>query len=75
VAAICHRGELSMRVLTRARAAIEAIPIHMEATHIAVIYADGLPTTNINFLSLAALREFAGEMQPREIIYCAAAVS
>lgn len=64
---LAHRGQLSVVVLTLARAEQLGMPIHAEATYVVVIRPDGSENIPISMVSLASVVGFVEEMQPRSV--------
>lgn len=65
---LARRGELTMTVLTLARARLAGVGIDPRASIIGVIHPDGGIFTAINFQGLDLLQGFIAELQPRSII-------
>lgn len=70
----CDRGRFEMTVRTRARVEADRIAHHPEAFYVGEVRSDDeeCGTTQIGFVSLAAVLAFIGEMAPRTIDVLAA---
>lgn len=66
-APIAPRGELTLTILTAARAKLHGIRMHADAVLLGLLYPDELPAMRMGFASITSLQEFVAEMKPREI--------
>ena len=62
-----HRGQLDLEIMTRARAQSLGVILPREAEYLGVIKPDGGADCPVGFVSIAALRVFIDEMQPRHV--------
>ena len=70
--AVAHRGQLTMTVLTKARAVQDGIPMRAEAALVGVLHPDEGADVAVGFVSVDSLQGFIREMAPRSIkVECA----
>ncbi|MGE0875669.1 MAG: hypothetical protein AB7O31_13480 [Burkholderiales bacterium] len=66
-AALAHRGRLSMRLLTRARAVQDGIATHAEAEYVIVLQPDGGNPVPVSCASIGHTLAFVRDMEPRAV--------